>query len=112
MQGLSFSEMPAQNNSLKISACLDLATHLLQVLILTKFGNLLGQKGQKFTLRLSLTLRRWFVWKYLNIASKRYKRSNYIRDVCLIRSISGNCMSRRQAGWVLAESLIPGQVQK
>ena len=42
--------MPAQNSNSKISACLDLATLLLQILIPTTFYSLLCQKG-KFTLK-------------------------------------------------------------
>ena len=52
------SEMPVQNSYHKISACADLATQLLQILLPTTFYSLFYQKGQ-FTLK--LCLRSWIV---------------------------------------------------
>ena len=81
-------KMPVLNSIFKISACSDLATQLLQIHVPTILNSLLCQKRQ-FTLQ--PCLRRWFV--------------RNIED-CTKRRFSGNCLSKRHAGQVLAKSLV------
>ena len=68
------SKMPVQNSNFKISACLDWATNLLQILIPTIFNSLMCQNGQ-FTLE--LCPRRWFVSKILGFYPPKVKIKRY-----------------------------------
>ena len=98
------SKMPVQNINSKISAWPDLATYQLYILILTTFNSLLCQKGH-FTLQ--LCPRRWFVSKITWLLPPKSKNWKLFIEIfaCPKRRFSGNCISKRQAGWVLAKSL-------
>ena len=72
--------MPVQNSNFKISTLPDLATNLLQLLILATINSLVCQKGQ-FTLQ--LCPRRWFVGKILGYYTQKSKLKNHHRKFCL-----------------------------
>ena len=74
------SKMPVQNSTFKISACPDLATNLIQILIPATCNSLVCQKGQ---LILQLCPRRWFVRKILFITHPVSKLKNLHRKFCL-----------------------------
>ena len=77
------SKMPVQNSNFKISARLDLATNLFQILIPTTIKSLMCKKGQ---CTLQLCPRRWFVRKYLNITRftpQKSKLNSLHRNFCL-----------------------------
>ena len=97
------SKMPVQNSNYKISARPDLATDLLQSLIPTTFNSLLCQKWQ-FTYL--LCHRKWFLRIIFVFTPKMSKLNILNRNFCLSkRCFSGNCLSKRQVGPVLAKSL-------
>ena len=62
--------MPVQNSNFKISACPDLATNLLQILISSTINSLVCQKGQ-FTLQ--VCHRRWFIRKMVGYYTQEVK---------------------------------------
>ena len=74
------SKLPVQNSNFKISACPDLPTNLLQILIPTTFNGLLCQKGQ---LTLQLGPRIWLFGKYLVITLQKSKLKILHRKFCL-----------------------------
>ena len=94
------SKMPVQNSNSKNSAHPDLAIYLLQILV-TTFNNILCWKGQ---FKLQLCPRRCLnIWL---LPSKSPNWKFFIENfACPERRFSGNYLSKRQAGWVLAESL-------
>ena len=98
------SKMPVQNSNFKISACPDLATQLLQILIPATINRLVCQKGQ-FTLQLCPRI--WFVRTWLLLPkSQNWKIFIEIFD-CPNRRFLENYLSKRQ---VLAKSLGPTNI--
>ena len=99
------SKMPVQNSNFKISARPDLATNLLQILIPAIFDSLVCQKGQ-FTLQ--LCPRRWFARKTLGHYTQKFKIQKIFIEIfaCPNGRFLGNYLSKRQAGQVLAKSLV------
>ena len=98
--------MPVQNSYFQISARPDLATYLLQILIPGTFNSLVCQKGQFI---LQLYFRRWFVRKIFGYYTTKVKielKNHHKMFACPNRSFLGNCLSKRQVGWVLAKSLV------
>ena len=87
-------KMPVQNTDIQISALPELATNLLQILIPTTFYCLLCQKGQ-FTLQ--PCPRGSLVWKMLIFFHRNF--------ACPKWRFSGNYLSKRRAGGLLAKSL-------
>ena len=98
------SKMPVQNSNFKNSACPDLATNLLQILIPATSNSLVCQKGQ-FTLQ--LCPRRWFVRKIFGNYTQKVKIKNKIIEhfACPNSFFLGNYLSKRQVGQVPAKSL-------
>ena len=76
--------MPVQNSNFKISACPDLATYLLQILIPATNNCLVCQTGQ-FTLQ--LCPRRWFVETIFGY---------YIQKVKIEKSSWKLCLSKQE----------------
>ena len=62
--------MPVLNSNFKISACPDLATNLLEILLPATINSLVCQIGQ-FTLQ--LCPRRWFVRKVFDYYTQKVK---------------------------------------
>ena len=99
--------MPLQNSNFKISARPDLATTLLQILIPATISSLVCQKGQ-FTLQ--QCPRRRFVRKIFGYYTPKVKSEKSSYKFCLskhYRRFFGNYLFKRQAGQVLAKSLLP-----
>ena len=84
------SKMPVQKSNYKISACPELASHLLQILFPTTFKSLLCQKGQ-FTLQ--LCPKRWLNRKIFGNYPKKSKLKILYRNLCL---------SRKEVFWKLS----------
>ena len=72
---------------------------LLQILTPTTFNSLLCQKGN--------VIEDGLLGKYSVITQKKSKLKFFIDiSACPKRMFSGNCLSKRLTGWVLAKSLI------
>ena len=99
-------KMPVQIRHSEISAHPDLATNVLQIVIPTTLNSLLCQKGQ-ITLPFSHVLEDGSFRKYLVINPKKSKLKILHRNfACPKRRSSDNCLSERQAGWVLAKYVV------
>ena len=99
------SKMPVQNSNFKISARADLATKRLQIFIPTTLNSLLCRKSQ---INLQPSPERWFTRKktFGLLSPKIQNRKFFIKKfACPKRRFSGNYLSKRQAGRVLAKSL-------
>ena len=98
--------MPVQIRHSKISAHPDVDTNLLKIVIPTTLNSLLCQKGQ-ITLLFSHVLEDGSLRKYLVINPKKSKLKILHRNFPYSkRRSSDNCLSERQAGWVLAKYVV------
>ena len=104
------SKMHVQNSNFKISARPDLATNLLQILIPAKINSLVCQKGQ---FALQLCPKRRFVRKIFGYYTPKGQNGKIFLDIfaCPSRRFLGNYLSKRQAGRVLAKSLLQDNAQ-
>ena len=92
--------MPVQNINLKMFIRPDLATYLLQILIPTTF--IVAQCVKKGNLHFSYVLEDGILGKYLVITPQKSKLKNHHKS---FSRFSGNYLSKRQVGRVLAKSL-------
>ena len=99
------SKKPVQNSNFKISARPDLATYLLQILIPATINSLVCHKGH---LHIFHIIEDDLFGKYLLILPQKSKLKNLHRIFFLSKQevFLGNYLSKRQAGRVLAKSLM------